>query len=190
MTLRVAITGIALVAMTAGNARAQQPAALSLAEVARQAEAAQATVKKAKKSYTNADLSAAPSSEPAPPTGFMSSLAGKPASAEKVVATSPEKADQAAAAKQPQQQSEEQWRGRATALRTEIEKLQTRLTMLTKPNPTRDANAAAKERNDGVVAILRSSLDGQRKSWARLEDSARESKVPTAWLDPRPQFQQ
>ena len=190
--LRTSIIGIALVAMTTGGVQAQQQSTPSLAEVARQAEAAKATVKKAKKSYTNADLSSDPKSAPAPAPastpagGFVSSTTGKPVSAEEIVARSEAKLDEDLKAKQ----SEEQWRARALSLRIQFDKLQTRLELLTKPNPARDANAAASARNDSELANVRTGLTALRKSWASLEDNARENKVPTAWLDPRPQFQQ
>ena len=184
--LRVSIIGVALVAMTAGIAGAQQQAMPSLAEVARKAEAAKATVRKAKKTYTNADLGAdprgepAPAPSPAPAAGFVSATTGKPVTAEEIVKRSEEKVEEAEVAKE----SEEDWRARAQSLRVQIDKLQTRLTALTNPNPARDANAAAKARNESELANVRTGLDGLRKSWANLESSAREKKVSLAWLEP------
>ena len=189
VTLRVSLIGVALVAMTAGSVAARQQATPSLAEVARKAEAAKPTVKKAKKTYTNADLGADPHGAPAPSAapaaGFVSSTTGKPASADEIVKRSEAKVDEAEVAKE----SEENWRGRAQSLRVQIDRLQTRFTALTKPNTARDSSEQAKARNDLELGNVRTGLAALRKSWASLEASATEKKVPMAWLEPRPQFQ-
>ena len=94
------------------------------------------------------------------------------------------KAEEEAKAKQ----AEEQWRGRANSLRLQIDKAQLELATLTRPNPARDADAYAQSRNDVLVKNLQANLDRLKKGWARLEDDARENKISTAWLEPRPRF--
>lgn len=190
---RVSVIAVALVALSAAGAYAQQQAPPSLGEVARQAEAAKATIRKAKKTYGNSDLKAVPSSAPAAPAGpaaptegFVSKSLGKAVPAEEVVALSEEKVSH----DEVRKESEADWRQRAASMRIQIDKLQERLAALTKPNPARDANAAATSRNNIVVANLQSGLDSLTKSWARFEEAARVAKIPSAWLEPRPQFQQ
>lgn len=165
---------------------AQQPSQPSLVEVARQAEAAKASTTKAKKTYTNADLSKDNRGEPAPvpaaapPPGFMSSTLGKPVSADEIVARSEETVDQASG----KAQSEEHWRGRAESLRTQIEKLQTRMTALTKPNEARDANPGAKARSEAEIAKVQQGLNALMKQRETFEESARVAKIPPEWIQP------
>ena len=176
---------IALIVVT-GTVSAQAPSGpLPLAEVARQAEVAKATTKKATKTYTNADLSpdTRAQQEPAPaPAGFMSSALGKVVSAEEMIERSEEKVTAALRDEIP----EPQWRARAESLRVQVAKLQTLMAALTKPNDARDANAGAKARNDAEVVKIQQGLAAVTKQWATLEESARVAKIPTDWLDPRP----
>lgn len=186
MNQRTPAVLVALVLTASAGAAAQQSQAfVSLGEVARQAEAAKPSVKKAKKTYTNADLGAEAqrqAAEAPPATGFMSGGLGKPVSAEEMVARSQEKIDGATRAAQP----EEHWRQRAEALRIQIAKLQSRLPALMKPNEARSANPAAQARQDDEIAKVQAGLDGLNRQWAGLEESAREARIPSEWLDPRP----
>ena len=182
------ITGslvIALIAVT-GSASAQQPpGSLPLGDVARLAETAKATTKKAKKTYTNADLSPDPKAEQEPAkvsAGFMSSALGKVVSAEEMI----ERSEGKVTAELRAEVSEPQWRARAASIRGQIAKLQTRMAALTKPNQARDANAGARARNDAEVANVQQGLTGLMKQWATFEESARVARIPTDWLDPRP----
>ena len=181
---------LALVLAAAAGAAAQgNQAAVSLGEVARQAEAAKSSIRKAKKSYTNADLGAEAQREKtetasAPTTGLISAP-GKPVTAEEVVASTENKVDEANRAAQ----NEERWRQRAESIRIQIAKLQTRLTSLLKPNEARSANPAAQARQDAEIANVRTGLAGLERQWASLEDAARETRIPSDWLDPRPSRQ-
>jgi hypothetical protein len=173
---------------------AQQQAAPPLGDVAREAEAAKATAKKAKKSYSNADLTADPHRQ-TPAATAASATASTPASGAE---TSPAKvaaADAGAAAgggtagqDAVAEQSEPAWRARAESLRVQITRLQDQMTAMPQPNAARDANPAARARFDADVARVRTGLDGLQKQWAKLEDAARYAKVKTEWLDPRPKF--
>jgi hypothetical protein len=189
VTRRVSTIAV-LVAIAAGSASAQQSSAPSLAEVARKAEAAKPTIRKAKRTYTNASLGGVSQdqrADAAPVAGavFESRSLGKALPAEEMVARSEAKVESDNAGKQSQQT----WQMRAASLRKQIDDMQSRLSTLTVPNALTEANPAIKQANDRDIANARTALDGLRKQWARLEAAAREDRVPGGWLDPRPQFQ-
>ena len=180
-------TALAFVALAAGSARAQQQA--TVAEVARQAEAAKATVKKATKTYTNSDLSADPRGEPAPApapaSGFVSKSLGKPVPAEELVARSEAQVESGAA-----KESEEAWRKRADSARKQVDQLRERLTELMTSDASRSESPAVRVGNASEIATTRAALESARKQWARLETFAKALKVPMAWIEPLPTFQQ
>jgi hypothetical protein len=188
MRTRASALGVAMVVMVAASALAQTPTP-SLDEVARQAEAATATVKKPTKVYTNADLSPAPTPTPTPtptpapsPTGFVSKTSNEPVSAEEIIARSNEAVEQDSLEKQ----SEPRWRKRAEAIRTAMARVEARLVSLKTPNEVRDSNSAAAARHATQVAKFEQGRTALKQDWAKLEEAARVAKVPTAWLDPRP----
>ena len=195
---RHSLLAVAVVLLSGGHAFAQTQVMPPLADVARKAEAAKATAKKAKKSYTNSDLSADPRGERAPapapaaaPTaapeaGFVSKTTGKPVPAEEMVAASAAKAEEGEVAKE----SEATWRHRASAVRQQVDKMRERLAELSTPNQLTDENPRLKAENERDIANARTALDGLRKQWGRLETSAREKKIPLAWIEPAPSFQQ
>lgn len=192
--VRVSVIAAALIAISAGAALAQEAVMVPLADVARQAEAAKATVKKAKKTYTNSSLSADPRGEtaagpataPVPPVAAVAGKAdGKPAAATVAAA-----AVEAPAEGEPQKESEEAWRGRANALRMHANRNRERLSDLNIPNQYRDENPGVKAANDVEIAKMRAVIDGLRKQWERLEASAVERKIPIAWIQPAPEFPQ
>ena len=180
-------TALAFVALAAGSARAQQQA--TVAEVARQAEAAKATVKKATKTYTNSDLSADPRGEPAPApapaSGFVSKSLGKPVPAEELVARSEAQVESGAA-----KESEEAWRKRADSARKQVDQLRERLTEPMTSDASRSESPAVRVGNASEIATTRAALESARKQWARLETFAKALKVPMAWIEPLPTFQQ
>ncbi|HEX8028318.1 MAG TPA: hypothetical protein VF491_07655 [Vicinamibacterales bacterium] len=179
------------IALAAGPAGAQQQAAPPLAEVARQAEAAKPTIRKAKKTYTNASLRAVPHDEPtpaAPPpgAGLESKSVGTVVSAgEKIVRSEPKLEQEGVA-----QQSEANWRNRAASIRKQIGDLEARLSTLTVSNPLTDANPSLKKHQETNVANARQALGKLHQQWATLEASASGAKIPSEWLEPRPQLQQ
>jgi len=182
---------IAFVAIAAGSARALEQPIVPLAEVARQAEAAKPTVKKATKSYTNANLTADSRGEPAPAppapdSGFVSKSLGKPVSAEEMVTRSEAKVESDVLAKQ----SEDDWRKRSSSLRTQVEDMQSRIAELSVPNALNDSNPAIKKNNEIQIATARTALEDLKKRWTRLEESALRIKIPLAWIQPSPQFGQ
>lgn len=188
MTIRASLLSVAIVVTVAASAVAQTPATTpSLGQVARQAEAAKATVKKAKKTYTNADLSAVPASspapEPAPPaSGFVSKALDKPVPPEEIIARSEEQVEQDSVKKE----SEPRWRKRAESIRMQVETVAERLVALNKPNEARSNNPAAAARHAAEVAKFEQGRDALKQDWAKLEEAARVAKIPSAWLDPRP----
>ena len=193
--IRVSLIGAALMAATAGAAWAQEQVMPSLAEVARQAEAAKANARKAKKTYTNSSLSADPRGEAATPaapaaaatpvTAAASAPAGTPAPA---VVTAP--IGGAKVEGELPKESEESWRTRAAAVRTQADRLRVRMAELTTPNGLRDQNPPVKAANDVEIANTRTAVDALKKQWARIEASANERKIPLAWIQPAPVFPQ
>jgi len=182
---------IAFVAIAAGSARAQEQPMVPLAEVARQAEAAKPAVKKATKSYTNANLTADSRGEPAPAppapdSGFVSKSLGKPVSAEEMVTRSEAKVESDVLAKQ----SEDDWRKRSSSLRKQVEDMQSRIAELSVPNALTDSNPALKKDNDNNIANARAALEDLKTRWTRLEASALKVKIPLAWIQPQPSFGQ
>ena len=181
---------LALVTIAA-IASAQEQVMVPLAEVARQAEAAKPTVKKATKTYTNANLSTDARGEPAPApvpvqeAGFVSKSLGKPVSAAEMVTRSEAKVEADVLAKQ----SEEDWRNRAASLRKQIEGIQSRIAELSVPNDLTDSNPGIKKANDLNIANSRTALEDLKKRWTRLEESALKVKIPMAWIEPSPAFQ-
>jgi len=178
--------GVAFVAITAGRALAQDQVTPPLAEVARQAEAAKATVKKAKKTYTNSDLSSDARGEPAPASGFVSKSLGKPVPAEELVTRSEAQVENEAVAKE----SEEAWRKRADSVRKQVDRLRERLTELMTSDASRAESPAVRAGNASDTATTRAALESARKQWVRLKTSAKELKVPMAWIEPPPTFPQ
>ena len=191
MIIRTLALGLVLGLSQAASATAQQVTP-SLGEVARMAEAAKATVKKAKKTYTNSDLNPGPNVPlpPPPPAspGFVSSSPVNDVSAEKAVTKNEPKVEGDDGTARPDL-PESYWRARAEALRVQFSRVQSTQAQLMKPNDARSKNPSAQAMNDNELAKLQQALDGLRKQWARLEASAGEVKAPTAWLDPRPQQQ-
>ena len=189
MSMRVSALALVAALSMAAPATAQQGTPLPLGDVARQAEAAKRTVKKAKKSYTNSDLNPdphRPSPTPPPlgiPSGSTTSAPANPVSSEGATNKTEQNVDDAGPAQQP----ESYWRARAGALRVQFTRLQATQAQLMKPNDERSNNPQAQASNDAELAKLQQSLDALNKQWARLESAASEAKAPTAWLDPRPQ---
>lgn len=168
---------------------AQQAATTPLGDIAKEAEAAKATAKKATKSYTNADLTADPRGEAPPPppppaNGFMSASLGRVVTADEMLTRSEEKAEKDSITKE----SEAQWRGRAESIRKQVAALQQRITELSMSDALRDANPIAMSQNNKEITNARQGLDALKRQWDRLEASAKEQKANTAWLDPRPTF--
>jgi hypothetical protein len=188
MRLRIGIV-ISLFAAS-GALAAQQAVTPPLGDVAREAEAAKATTKKATKVYTNSNLTADPTPPPAAPaapaseSGFVSKTTGKSVTADEIVTRSEDKVEKDTIA----EQSESNWRARAESLRVQIKRLQDQMTAMTQPNAARDANPAARARYEADVARVQTGLDGLAKQWATLESGARYAKIKSEWLDPRPTF--
>jgi hypothetical protein len=186
--IRISVLAVMLIAIVTDRASAQVQTP-PLAEVARQAEAARPTVKKAKKTYTNSDLGADPRGEPIPATKAasaptVSTLLDKPTAAQSTAATNGAKTD----AEAVPQESEESWRSRAKAIREQVAQVRARLAELTTPNKLTEANPILQAAVAGDIKNTRDALGRLRAQWARLEASAREKKISLAWIEPAPQF--
>ena len=185
--MRNAAFVLALVA-GAGIASAQQSVP-SLADVARQSEAARPTSKKARRSYTNADLSDRKLEIDPAASNADAKVTQAPVATQAAVkadaATAPSApAASAAAATPTPQQTEAFWKGRADTIRSEVDRAQTRLLGFRKPvdSPT------LKALNDREVAKYTEVLKSLEKQWDRLESQAKAVNVNPQWLGVRPNF--
>jgi hypothetical protein len=180
---------IVFVLIGAAGATAQEPREVPLGEVARQAEAAKPAVKKARKTYTNADLGADATPAPvasAPAAAPRTGVPATPPSADQNSARTDAKGQEKVA--QPGQ-PESFWRQRAESIRGQLAKLQAQIDELSVPNIKRDSDPGEAAYKTRLISNAQAGMDALMKQWARLEDSAREEKVPAGWLDPRPSRQ-
>jgi hypothetical protein len=182
--MRSLLFGATFLFAVARVASAQSSGEPNLAEIARQAEAAKATIPKAKKSYTNADLNngGLPPAPVAPASGFMSASQGKLVPAEEMLKLSQAKD----AADQAQKRPESFWVGQANRIRQTVDQLAQSLAQL-KTLP-KNPNAAAQKATDDQIAMLQGQFERAKKRWAGLEDDARTAKINMAWLSPPPKF--
>ena len=188
VSVRVSAVALAVAMAIAVPAIAQQPAGPSLAEIAREAEAAKTTTKKAKKSYTNASLGAdalPPPAPAAPPTGYVSKTLDKPVSPEEILQRSEQQVEAQAKAEAP---TEEHWRKRAERIRSDVDGAQGRLSRLLgrpeNPNPT------LQQRAEKEIAAIRTGMNTLRTQWTALEQEARDAKIDLSWLGSAPQFRE
>jgi cysteinyl-tRNA synthetase len=183
VSARIVAAGVVLIAAVATPAAAQAQTMVSLADVARQAEAAKVTQVKAKKSYTNADLHGARELPAAGdvPAGYVSASTGKVVTAEEMVKSSEEKVDALNGHNLP----EEHWRGRADFIRSQVDKAKSEIARLNIAVPGRSAVLEARNANE--IKKYQQMMDGAMKQWALLEESARVARVPADWIGPAPQ---
>ena len=173
-------------------ARAQQFSQAPLGDVARQAEKARATVRKATRTYTNADLGAVTdAAETVSGSPSASGVPTKTASAEpksqsaepgtKSEAATPVEKTPIGNAAMP----EEYWRQRATFIRSEAERARELLDAARK-NPVHSPEDQA--RNDAAAARVQDMINGLKKQWAQLEAAITTAKLPQLWIAPPPNF--
>ena len=157
-----------------------------LAEVARQAEAAKATLAKAKKSYTNTDLHVSNEPQAAAPAADASkadvSASGKLTAPEQ--STTANTGSEKAPAEPAQAQPEAYWRQRADFIRGQVEKAKAEIARLSTAVSGRSAALEASNANE--MKKYQQMVDGAMKQWALLEASAQASKVPAAWIGSAP----
>ena len=161
---------------------AQQPQP-SLGDLARRVEAERASgVRKATKTYTNANLAAVPASEAPPePSGYISATTGKAVSPEELIKRSQEIAEEESAVKVP----ESYWRQQGTYLHSEFARAQGLLDNLQKAPPS-SASLPAQARYENEVNKVRQMIAGLEKQWSRLEASARQAKINMEWIGAKP----
>jgi hypothetical protein len=178
--MRRAILTAILLTFPGAAAFAQQTGQPPLGDIARKAEAAHATAKKATRTYTNADLGA-PVTEAPTAGGFMSESLGKPVSADELIERSQAEVDQESGAALP----EEHWRGRADFIRAEAARAHARSAQIKKDD---SGNKFAQANNAQQLRRIQEMLDGLASQWDKLEESAHVAKVNPDWIGPRPDF--
>lgn len=181
------LAAVLMFAAFAAPTAAQEPHAPSLAELARQAEAAKKAQPKAKKSYTNADLHAASAWQNIPtaaPAGTANATA-KPAAADSAGKDAGTADSKAAADPGAQNMPEEFWRQRGDFIRGQVEKAKSEIARLNGQPQNPSAALEARKAND--IKTFQQMLDGAMKQWAQLEGSAQASKINMAWIGPAPQ---
>jgi hypothetical protein len=154
----------------------------SLAELARQVEAARPSLKKATRTYTNSDLGSDPRAETAPadpPAGYVSASTGKAVAAEEMVKLSEEKVDSTNGHAMP----EEHWRQRADSIRADIAKGKAAIAKL---QQSASPSAKIRELNEHEIEKNQQMIDAAMKRWALLEESARIARVPAEWIGTNP----
>ncbi|HYE86026.1 MAG TPA: hypothetical protein VEA16_06710, partial [Vicinamibacterales bacterium] len=179
-----------LAVLMAAPAAAQQ-SATPLGDLARQAEAARATARKATKSYTNADLAADANaaSMPAPngSGGYMSISLGREITAEEMIARSQAVMETLAKARAT---PEPIWRQKAAGIRERLANYQQELAVLRRPADGVERPAAAVARTEKAIERVRQSMARLRQQWDKLDSEARTAGIPLEWIEPRPVFNQ
>lgn len=186
---RVGLLIVSGVLLSAPLASAQQSGQPSLAEVARQSEAARAsTAKKASKTYTNQDLAAVPGMPHAEeaPAAPNDNQAAKPI-AQEAVAEEPGQPVKPRSS-EPEPPPERYWRGRAKEIRDNVDALKARLDKYIRQAANPDPDRERKRQAD--IAGMRQSMTQLQDQWAKLEQSARDAKVDITWITPAPRFVQ
>lgn len=190
MSARFTPAAIVLTLAVAASAAAQTPGQPSLVDVAKRTEAtrADATTKKAQKTYTNKDLRAVPAPEPEM-TAPDAKAADKNASA-----AQPQSNEQAGDKLSAEEEAklnvvpEEMWRARAGRIREQAAAGAETLRQI-RARP-RSPNPARQEQNDKEEARMVNAMNALKKQWASLEAQARDQKINLAWLEPLPAFPQ
>ena len=176
----VCVWAVSLWMATPVAAQQSQP---SLGDLARQVEAERASgVRKATKTYTNANLAVVPANEAPPePSGYISATTGKPVSPEELIKRSEAIAEEESAVKVP----ESYWRQQGTYLHSEFARAQGLLDNLKKAPPS-STSLPAQARYENELNKVRQMIAGLEKQWDRLEASARQAKINMEWIGARP----
>ena len=174
-------------------AAAMPASAQSIGEVAQKEQARRATAKAATKSYSNADLKpgeivapaspASPDSPASPASCFMSVTEGRCVSPEELIANSSKRFPS-----EEVQKAEPDWRREAANLRTQIEKTQAEIDVLSRVVANEDRSAGDRRAAGESLAKLERLLGSLRGRWESLEKRATDMRVPLAWLAPVPVF--
>ncbi len=185
MVRMCAIATLFVVLPVAATAQSSGP---SLAEIARRSELANPNIPKAKKTYTNADLSTA-GLPPAPEASPAQAVGAKPSGNQSPAAVAARPGGETPAAQAATDvQVEEVWRRRADRIRDSVSRLQARLKDLSSrpANP----NPSLQQRVEKEITGIRSDFVQLRLQWTKLEQDAKAAKVSTLWIEPSPQFPQ
>lgn len=157
--------------------------AQSLADVARQEEARRATVPKAAKSYSNADLGPGEVIQAIEPevSCYMSVKLGRCVSADEILANTAATVTTAEnASKEPALRSE------AESIRRELAYLETEINALTAQADNENLPAPKRELAEHGLAMKRPQFDHVLQRWAKLEKQIRDLRFPHEWIEPVP----
>jgi hypothetical protein len=167
--------------LTAAAATAQ-----SLGDIARQEEARRASVQKAAKTLSNADLD--PSAivhqsgvAPAVPSCYLSKSTGQCVSAEKMVANSV-----AGVLTKENAPFEQKWRQDAEEIRSQIEKTQASIATLEGAVADEGRSASDRKALAKTLVSARQALARFERQWEVLEMAAGNERVPRKWIEPIP----
>lgn len=165
-------------------AAASLSSAQSLADIARQAEARRATIKKAEKSYTNADLG--PDEVTPVPGGVTTAEAcyrsislDRCVTADELIANSNSSLMAEKASQEPS------WRQKAETIRGPVRKAKQEIDAL---SATTDRSPGERAVAARMLAQRQATLRDLERRWEQLEEDAEQFMIPPGWLDPRPPF--
>lgn len=162
----------------------------SLAEVARREADRRAKMGESSKVYTNHDLKPAPSGSPSltPTATGAASAATQPANgSETPEQASMKSGDIAPPPEHPDDRGEAFWHQRAEAIRTQLDAAKADAVALDARSETLNgAKGGAEARERDVVTAgqtrVRANVASIQSEWDRFEKTARDAKVPLAWI--------
>ena len=170
----------------AASLTAAPAAAQSLGEIARQEEARRASVQKAAKTLSNADLDPSAivqqaGAAPAEPSCYMSKSQGRCVTATEMVATSI-----AGVVTKENAPFEQKWRNDAEEIRSQIEKTQDSIATIEAAVANEGRSASDRKALEKTLASARQALARFERQWEALETTAGNEHVPRKWIEPIP----
>jgi hypothetical protein len=177
---------LVLTVCTAVLIAAAQPAfAQSLGDVARQEEARRASVAKAVKTLSNADLSPSEIAQPAGTTPeescYVSRSKGRCVSAEELVAVS-----NAGVITRANAPFEPNWRSEAQSIRSQLEAARHGVTVLEGTVADVERSPGERKAAEKALAAARLAVANFERQWEKLERTAMNQHIPREWIEPVP----
>ena len=170
----------------AASLTAAPAAAQSLGGIARQEEARRASVQKAPKTLSNADLDpsaivAPTSAAPAEPSCYMSKSKGRCVTATEMVATSI-----AGVVTKENAPFEQKWRNDAEEIRSQIETRQDSIATLEAAVANEGRSASDRKALEKTLVSAREALARIEQQWESFEKAAANQRIPRVWIEPIP----
>jgi hypothetical protein len=167
--------------LTAAPAVAQ-----SLGDLARQEEARRASVQKAAKTLSNADLDPSAivqqsGAAPAEPSCYMSKSKGRCVTATEMVATSV-----AGVVTKENAPFEQKWRNDAEEIRSRIEKTQGSIAAIEDAVADEGRSASDRKALEKTLVSAREALARIEQQWDSFEKAAANQRIPRVWIEPIP----